>query len=102
MEAWKVDLAELKRKDRDCGATKDIIKDCLDRQDHDSRILKWIKKEGAPEPRHKDITHRTGMDQAAYQRAGRWFLESRYFQRWMTVGIEHPAQRVVWLKGTSG
>jgi len=100
VEAWKADLAELKRKDRDCVATKDIIKDCLDRQDHHSEVLKWIKKEGAPDPRHKEIKKKTGMDQDAYRQAGRWFIESECFKNWMTPGTGQATQKVVWLKGT--
>ena len=57
-------------------ATKDIIKDCLERQDHHSKILKWIEKEEAPDPHHKEVRKKAGMDQDAYQQAGRWFTES--------------------------
>lgn len=98
-EAWKMDLDELKRKDRECVAAKDIVKECLDRQDYDSKVLKWIKKDGAPDPRHKEIKSKTGMNQDAYRQAGLWFLKC--FKDWMAPGTREPAQKVVWLKGTS-
>ena len=101
LEAWKADLAKLKLRDRDCVATKDIIKDCLERQDHHAKVLRWIKKEGAPDPHHKEIKKETGMDQDAYRQAGRWFTESEYFRDWMTPGTSQPTRKVVWLKGTS-
>lgn len=101
VEAWKADLVELKRKDRECVASKDIIKECLDRQDHHSKVLKWIKKDGAPDPRHKEIKSKTGMNQDAYRQAGLWFLNSKCFKEWIAPGTGEPAQRVFWLKGTS-
>lgn len=102
VEAWKADLVKLKREDRNCTGTKDIIKECLDRQDHQSKVLRWIKpKEGAPNPHHKEIKKKTGMDRDAYQQAGRWFVERECFKDWALPDIEQPSQRVVWLKGTS-
>ena len=100
VEAWTSELARLKREDRDCVAEKDIIKECLDRQDHDSKILQLIKKDVVPDPRHNDIKIQTGMNREAYREAGRWFLQTDCFQNWMTPGTGESAQRVVWLKGT--
>ena len=100
VEAWKVELNELKRNDRDCVATKDIIKDCLENQDRNSKILKWIQGK-IPDPHHKEIKKKTGMDHDAYRRAGRWFILSKWFESWMTPGTGEPTQKVVWLKGTS-
>lgn len=101
VEAWKADLATLKRKDRDCVATKEIIKDCLDRRDYDSKVLEWIQKKKAPNPRHAEIKKQTGMDKDSYREAGRWFVESDCFKDWMTPRIGPPLWKVVWLKGTS-
>lgn len=101
VEAWKADFAELKRKDRECAARKDTIKDCLDRQDHNSKVLEWIKKKKAPNPQHEEIKKKTGMDQAVYRQAGRWFVESECFKNWITPRTGQPTQKVVWLKGTS-
>lgn len=101
VEAWKADLAVLKRKDRECAATKDVLKDCLDREDHYAKVLRWIKKEGASDPHHQDMKKKTGMDQDGYQQAGRWFTELDCFKIWLTPETEQSTQRVVWLKGTS-
>ena len=101
VEAWKADLAELKRKDRDCMAKKDILNDCLATQDHHSKVLTWIKNDGIPDPHHKEIKQKTGMDQDAYREAGRWFIESECFKSWMTAGTGQSTQKIVWLKGTS-
>ena len=101
MEAWKADPAELKCKDRDYVAKKDILKDCLATQDHNSKVLTWIENDGIPDPHHKEIKQKTVIDQDAYREAGRWFIESECFKSWMTAGTGHSTRKVVWLKGTS-
>lgn len=101
VEAWKVDFTILQRKDRNCMATKDIIKDCLDRQDYQNEVLEWIRNKEAPDLSHEEIKKKTRMDQDEYRQAGRWFTESKSFKNWMTPRAGQPTQRVVWLKGIS-
>ena len=106
IEAWKLQLAALKREDRDCAAEKDKIKDTLEWQDYQDKVLKWIKREGAPDPRHSDMKKKTGMNQDAYQAAGQWFTDMQWFERFMTPrAVQSPGtethENVVWLRGIS-
>ena len=100
LEAWKTDLTDLKCHDRACTSMKDTIKDCLERQEHHSKVLKFFKKDGDLDPTQKHIKSITGMDQDAYQRAGHWFLESDSLKNWMTSD-ERSIKKVIVLKGTS-
>lgn len=40
-------------------------------RDDQAEVLKWIKKDKAPDPSHNDIKKKTSMDRHAYRQADR-------------------------------
>jgi len=98
---WELQSNEFKRKDAACTEQKTFAESALKRQEENRKILEWIKRADDPEPPHKTIKEKTGLDDLT-TKAGNWFLDTIEFAAWVqAIGSNDAKNRIFWLNGIS-
>ena len=98
---WELQLNEFKRKDAACMEQKILAESALKRQEENGKILDWIKSTDDPEPSHKAVKEKTGLDNPTAM-SGKWFLDTAEFIAWVQgIGSDDAKERIFWLNGIS-
>jgi hypothetical protein len=100
IHTWKTSLSEVKHLDKIAGSRRDEIKDLLEAQDADAKVLDYIARPEDAGPSHGKIVQSTNMnDEQLSSSAGTWFVDS-YLKPWISAPDQADRECVLWLHGT--
>lgn len=98
---WDRDYQRIDGNDPACGELKRQVELDLKAAQENIAILNWIRiRSEDPEPSHKDVMVRTGLD-VRNSKAGNWLLETTEFKSWVAQFRHGSGKSVFWLRGIS-
>ncbi|KAI2607977.1 hypothetical protein GGR54DRAFT_390625 [Hypoxylon sp. NC1633] len=102
---WDLEANVIKREKDQMLSRKKRLQESLLANGHITKVLRWIKKEGDPEP-ELDTIERRVMPDGRYKDSGQWFLDTPEFVDWLKPFQrpegQHGSKRVLWIKGGYG
>jgi hypothetical protein len=103
--AWEMEAARLKTQRTNLSIQRKTLEDSIAAHENDTKIVKWIKKEGDPEQTLGDIEKEV-TSKGRHEKRAQWFLESTDFEDWfqsLRCGQDiQTSKRVLWIKGYYG